>query len=93
MLQQDSPEDFVIATGKSHSVREFLECAFGVVGLDYHDYLVIDDQLYRPSEVNILQGDAKKAHKKLDWFPTTSFEGLVKDMVESDLKGHSQKCK
>jgi GDPmannose 4,6-dehydratase len=86
MLQQDEPDDYVIATGTSHSVREFLEAAFNYVDLDYHDYLVIDDELYRPSEVNILQGDASKARKKLGWSPQVSFEELVKEMVEGDLK-------
>ena len=85
MLQQDKPEDYVIASGKSHSVREFLEIAFSYAGLNYHDYLVIDDELYRPSEVNILQGDASKAHRKLNWFPTISFNDLIKEMVENDV--------
>ncbi|MBA7701382.1 GDP-mannose 4,6-dehydratase [subsurface metagenome] len=89
MLQQDEPEDYVIASGESHSVREFLETAFNYVDLDYHDYLRVDDKLYRPSEVNILQGDASKSHKKLNWSPTVSFEELVKEMVESDLEWYS----
>jgi GDPmannose 4,6-dehydratase len=93
MLQQDKPEDFVIATGESHSVREFLEIAFAHVGLDYHKYLVIDEEFYRPSEVHTLQGDASKAHKKLKWRPKTSFEGLVKEMVESDLEWYSKYVK
>lgn len=93
MLQQEEPEDFVIATGQSHSVREFLETSFKYVGLDYHDHLVIDDDLYRPSEVNILQGDASKAISKLNWFPTISFEDLVKEMVESDLACYSNASK
>jgi GDPmannose 4,6-dehydratase len=90
MLQQDEPDDYVIATGTSHSVREFLEAAFNYVDLDYHDYLVIDDELYRPSEVNILQGDASKARKKLGWSPQVSFEELVREMVEGDLKWFSK---
>ena len=90
MLQQDEPDDYVIASGESHSVREFLETVFRYVDLDYRDYLVIDDDLYRPSEVNILQGDASKAHQKLNWFPTVSFEELVKEMVASDLEWYSQ---
>ena len=89
MLQQEKPEDFVIATGQSHSVREFLETAFSYVSLDYNNYLITDDELYRPAEVNILQGDASKARSKLNWFPTVSFEDLVKEMVESDLAWHS----
>lgn len=90
MLQQDEPEDYVIATGKSHSVKDFLETAFSYVDLDYHDYLVIDENLYRPSEVNILQGDASKAQKKLGWDPEISFEDLVQKMVEGDLKYYSR---
>ncbi len=90
MLQQDEPDDYVIATGECHSVEEFLEAAFKYVDLDYHDYLVIDEKLYRPSEVNILQGDASKAREKLKWAPETSFEELVKEMVEGDLEWYSK---
>jgi GDPmannose 4,6-dehydratase len=86
MLQQEEPEDFVIATGKSHSVKDFLETAFSYVGLDYRNYLVIDENLYRPSEVTILQGDASKANKKLNWLAAVKFEKLVAEMVEGDLK-------
>ena len=89
MLQQKEPEDFVIATGKSRSVGEFLETAFRYAGLDYNDYLVIDELLYRPSEVNILQGDASKAHQKLQWLPETSFEDLVREMVDSDSEWYT----
>lgn len=90
MLQQDVPDDYVIATGKSHSVRDFVDAAFNYVGLDYQNYLVIDDKLYRPSEVNVLQGDASKAQKKLNWYPETTFEELVREMVDSDLKWYSE---
>ena len=90
MLQQDEPEDFVIATGKSHTVGEFLDIAFRHVDLDYRDYLVIDDQLYRPSEVYALQGDASRAHRKLNWHPTIAFEDLVKEMVNGDLEWYSR---
>ena len=69
----------MIATGKAHTVKEFLQTAFDYLGLDYNDYLTVDDELYRPSEVNTLQGDASKAHKKLNWFPTISFENLVQE--------------
>ena len=79
------------ASGKSHSVREFLETAFESVDLDYRDYLVIDKRLYRPSEVNVLQGDASKARKKLGWSPNISFEELVKEMVEGDLEWYSKR--
>jgi GDPmannose 4,6-dehydratase len=89
MLQQDEPKDFVIATGKSRSVGEFLETAFRYVGLDYSDYLAIDELLYRPSEVNVLEGDASRAHQKLQWLPETSFEDLVREMVDSDLEWYS----
>ena len=90
MLQQDEPEDYVIASGESNSVREFLGIAFDYVGLDYHDYLFIDEKLYRPSEVNILQGDASKAHKKLNWSPSISLEELVKQMVDGDIEWYSK---
>jgi GDPmannose 4,6-dehydratase len=91
MLQQDEPEDFVIATGESHSVLEFLETAFNYLGLDYRDYLNLDERLYRPSEVHILQGDASKARQKLGWQPNISFEELVREMVDSDLEWYSKK--
>ena len=90
MLQKDEPEDYVIATGESHSVSEFLETAFNYIDLDYRDYIVKDDNLYRPSDVNILRGDASKARKQLGWSPSVTFEGLVKKMVESDLEWHSK---
>jgi GDPmannose 4,6-dehydratase len=89
MLQQNEPEDFVIASGESHSVRDFLQLSFECVELDYKKYLVIDKNLYRPSEVNVLQGDASKASKKLDWTPEVSFKGLVREMVEGDLEWYS----
>jgi GDPmannose 4,6-dehydratase len=91
MLQQDEPEDYVIATGETHTVREFLEKAFDYLGLDYRNHVVIDEQLYRPAEVHILKGDASKAMKKLNWAPTVSFEGLVQEMVEGDLRWHTKR--
>lgn len=91
MLQRDEPDDYVVATGESHSVKDFLETAFTQVGLDYRKYLVIDEKLYRPSEVYILTGDASKAREKLNWFPTISFDALVKEMVEGDLEWYSRK--
>jgi len=91
MLQQEEPEDYVIATGKSYSVRELLEIAFSYLGLDYQKYLFVDEELYRPSEVNILQGDASKAYRQLNWYPTFTFEELVKEMVDRDLKLYAQK--
>lgn len=90
MLQQDEPDDYVIASGISHSVGDFLETAFSYVDLDYRKYLVVDEELYRPAEVNILQGDASKAHEKLKWKSTVTFEELVKEMVDSDLKLYSK---
>ena len=86
MLQQDKPDDYVIATGTTHSVKEFAELAFSNVGLNWEDHVVIDKKLYRPAEVHLLLGDYSKAKKKLSWQPTVKFEELVKIMVDSDLK-------
>jgi GDPmannose 4,6-dehydratase len=85
MLQQDEPEDFVVATGRPHSVRELLEVAFGLLGLDYQDYVKVDDRFIRPADVDQLVGDATKAREKLGWEPHATFEGLVKMMVDHDL--------
>lgn len=85
MLQQGTPDDYVVATGVTHSVREFCEVAFGVVDLDYRDYVTIDEKFFRPSEVNLLQGDATKARDQLGWQTTCVFEELVTMMVEHDL--------
>ncbi len=86
MLQQPSPDDYVIATGETHTVREFADLAFRCVGLDYRQYVVIDDTLYRPAEVNILQGDASKARHVLGWTPKVKFPELVREMVFSDCR-------
>ena len=86
MLQQDSPDDYVIATGETHTVREFAEVAFTHAGLDYRDYVVPDPELFRPAEVNLLQGDATKAQKHLGWTPRVTFEALVREMVEADCR-------
>jgi GDPmannose 4,6-dehydratase len=86
ILQQADPEDFVLATGKTHSVRELLEAAFGAVGLDWEKHVEIDAKFIRPSEVDFLCGDATKAREKLGWEPKVKFEELVKMMVEADLK-------
>ncbi|MCH9032482.1 MAG: GDP-mannose 4,6-dehydratase [candidate division Zixibacteria bacterium] len=86
MLQQDKPDNFVIATGATHSVREFVEAAFGCVDLDYNDYVEVDQNLYRPAEVNLLQGDASHAREKLGWEPEITFKGLVEMMVKADLE-------
>lgn len=86
MLQQDIPDDYVIATGETHTVREFVELAFKCVGLNWEDYVVQDQKFMRPTEVDLLLGDSSKAKQKLGWKPEVSFEELVKMMVESDLK-------
>ena len=86
MLQQDSPEDFVIATGERYSVREFLTRTFGLLDLDYRDHVEIDKRYYRPAEVDILQGDASKAQRILGWEPQVTFDELVSMMVASDLQ-------
>lgn len=86
MLQQPSPEDFVIATGKTHSVRQLLEVAFTHVGLDYRKHVEIDPSLLRPAEVHHLRGDCGKAQKSLGWQPSTSFESLITMMVDSDMR-------
>ncbi len=85
MLQQREPEDFVLATGKTHSVRELLEVAFGAVGLDWQKHVEIDPKLIRPAEVDVLCGDATKAREKLGWEPEVGFEELIKMMVKADL--------
>jgi GDPmannose 4,6-dehydratase len=86
MLQQEEPDDYVIATGEAHSVRELVDVAFGHVGLDPDDHVEIDPRFLRPAEVEHLIGDATKAREKLGWEPRTSFEDLVKLMVDSDLE-------
>lgn len=85
MLQQDKAEDYVIATGETHSVREFLDEAFGLVGLDWKKYVEIDSRYYRPAEVDLLLGNPAKAKEKLGWKPKTTFKELVKIMLEYDL--------
>lgn len=85
MLGQSEPDDYVIATGKTHSVKTFLEIAFGYVGLDWKDYVEIDSRYFRPSEVDLLLGDASKARAKLGWEPKVNFTQLVKMMLSKDL--------
>ncbi len=85
MLQLPEPEDFVIATGETHSVREFCRLAFAEVDLDYRDYVVVDSQYYRPAEVDLLVGDASKARRMLNWEPSYTFPELVREMVRNDL--------
>lgn len=86
MLAQDEPDDYVIATGETHTVREFAEHAFAHAGLDYRDYVVPDADLFRPAEVTLLLGDASKARKKLGWEHGIGFDGLVREMVEADCR-------
>ncbi len=86
MLQQDEPDDYVVATGESHSVREFLEEAFGYVNLDWRDYVEHDPRYLRPTEVDFLLGDASKARRKLEWKPRVGFRELVRMMVDADLE-------
>jgi GDPmannose 4,6-dehydratase len=86
MLQQDQPDDYVIATGETHTVQEFVELAFAHVGLDYRNYVTGDPDLFRPAEVNLLLGDASYAKKKLGWSHDIAFEGLVREMVEADCR-------
>ena len=86
MLQQDKPDDFVIATGETRTIREFCQVAFDRAGLDWEKYVVIDERFFRPAEVNILLGDAAKASETLGWKPETSFEKMVQLMVDHDLQ-------
>lgn len=86
MLQQDAPEDFVVGTGETHSVREFLELAFSHVGLNWQDYVVEDDEFMRPAEVDLLLADPSKAKQKLGWAPEVSFSDLVAMMVDEEMK-------
>lgn len=88
MLQQDTPDDYVIATGETWSVKQFLEVAFESVGKNWQDFVEIDPRYFRPAEVELLIGDASKAKQKLGWKPRTSFHELVRLMVQADLKEH-----
>jgi GDPmannose 4,6-dehydratase len=90
MLQQEEPDDYVIATGEAHSVREFCEIAFAHVDLDYRDYVIEDPAFYRPAEVDILLGDCTKAREKLGWEPHVTFGELVRMMVDSDVERLSE---
>lgn len=86
MLQQEKPDDYVIATNETHSIREFLDLAFSYVNLDWHDYVAFDERYLRPAEVDLLIGDPAKAKEKLGWEPSVTFEQLVALMVEADLQ-------
>ena len=85
MVQQDEPDNYVIATGETHSIREMCEVAFGHVGLDYKDYVMCDERFFRPAEVDLLVGDPSKAGRQLGWEPSVSFSELVRMMVDSDV--------
>jgi GDPmannose 4,6-dehydratase len=86
MLQQDQPDDYVVSTGETHSVREFLEETFGYAGLDWRKYVVIDEKYFRPAEVDLLIGDCTKAQQKLGWKPKTTFKDLAHLMVDADIQ-------
>jgi GDPmannose 4,6-dehydratase len=88
MVQQDKPDDYVVATGRTTSVRGFCELAFAYAGLNYQDHVVSRDALKRPAEVDFLQGDAGKARQQLGWEPTITLEEMVGEMVEADLARH-----
>jgi GDPmannose 4,6-dehydratase len=85
MLQQDEPDDYVIATGETHSVREFCEIAFDHVGLEWSEHVVTDPRFHRPAEVDLLLGDARKANEALRWSPRVDFPALVRMMTDADV--------
>lgn len=93
MLQQDTPDDYVVATGETHSVREFVQEAFDHVGLNWEEYVVQDPRFYRPAEVDLLVGNPAKAKRKLGWEPTVSFKELVRLMVDADLENWERQMK
>jgi GDPmannose 4,6-dehydratase len=86
MLQNSEPEDFIIGTGETHSVREFCEMTFSYLGLDYQDYVIQDPHFYRPAEVDLLVANPRKAREKLNWKPKVTLDELVKMMVNADLE-------
>ncbi len=93
MLQQDKPDDYVVGTGETHSVRELCEVAFGYLGLDWRKYVVVDPKLFRPADVDLLVADASKARRVLGWEPTVTFEELIKMMVDADLEQLKQEAR
>ena len=93
MLQQDTPDDYVIATGETHSIKELLEVAFGALDMNYEDYVVIDPRFVRPAEVDLLLGSPEKAKRQMGWEPTVTFEGLIHMMVDADLKRITEQMK
>jgi GDPmannose 4,6-dehydratase len=88
MLQQDTPGDYVVASGRNASIREFCRLAFGYAGLNHEDHVVTRAELIRPAEVDVLLGDAARARRKLGWEPTISLEEMIAEMVEADLTRH-----
>ena len=86
MLQQESPDDYVVATGETNPVREFCRLAFERVNLDYQDYVKIDERFYRPAETELLVGDSSKAREHLGWKPTTNLSDLIHEMVDADVE-------
>jgi GDPmannose 4,6-dehydratase len=86
MLQQEEPDDYVIATGVTHSVLDLVKAAFGFLDLDWEKYVKVDERFVRPAEVDLLIGDASKAHKKLAWYPKVTFKELIQLMVSEDLR-------
>jgi GDPmannose 4,6-dehydratase len=90
MLQRDQPDDYVVATGETHSVREFLEEAFSYAGLDWQKYVKVDPKYFRPAEVDVLLGDPRKAHQALGWKPRVTFKELVHLMVDADMEGQGR---
>ena len=90
MLQQESPDDYVIATGETRTVQELVEAAFGHAGLPWRDHVVIDQDLIRPAEVDALVGDASKARRVLQWEPRVSFDQMIAEMVDADLARHAR---
>lgn len=93
MLQHNEPDDFVVATGDTYSIEDFLEISFGIINKDYNDYIEIDQNLYRPAEVDYLRGQSEKAKQILNWTPEISFEALVQDMVNYDIQYYRVKNK
>lgn len=91
MLQQETPDDYVVATGRTVSVREFCRIAFDSVGLDYQEFVKVDERFLRPAEVDVLLGDSSKARQKLGWTPATSLEAMITEMVEADLVRHRRR--
>ena len=87
MLQQEKPEDYVVATGETHSIKELVELAFGYVDLDWEKYVIVDEMLFRPADINELRGDFTKTKKKLGWEPRVTFRELIHMMIEADIKG------